>query len=164
MDATLLNENALVAIRNFTVMWNLFEGLLCNSNATVSAFGRLVKELPANGHQSGSLHSAFIYYQQRYTHAGCTNDLFNQLNFRANDKKENVTTTLLSSNPTIQETSFALLVIIYRLRNNLFHGLKSFDQLNDQAENLNRAAAGLAAFMKMHNGEWIVKEETQCNH
>jgi len=33
----------------------------------------------------------------------------------------------------------ALLIIIYRLRNNLFHGLKTLDILNDQVENLKTA-------------------------
>lgn len=163
-DAAYLDENALVALRNFTLMWNLFEGLLCNTKATVSTFDRLVKELPSNSHQISSLNTAFAYYRQRYTHNGCTNARFDQLHFRSNDKKEIVAATLLSENPTMQELGFALLVIIYRLRNNLFHGLKSFDQLNDQAENLNRAAEGLAAFMKLHGGQWIKQEVERCSH
>jgi hypothetical protein len=40
------------------------------------------------------------------------------------------------------------MIIVYRLRNNLFHGLKSISTLNDQVTNLDMACRALAAIVK----------------
>ena len=40
------------------------------------------------------------------------------------------------------------MIIVYRLRNNLFHGLKSIPTLNDQVANLNMACRALASIVQ----------------
>lgn len=40
------------------------------------------------------------------------------------------------------------MIVIYRLRNNLFHGLKEIDTLNEQVRNLNEACQVLAAIVE----------------
>jgi hypothetical protein len=50
---------------------------------------------------------------------------------------------------------FALLMIVYRLRNNLFHGSKQIGNLNNQAENLNMGSKVLTAIMERFNVHWF---------
>jgi hypothetical protein len=47
------------------------------------------------------------------------------------------------------------MIIVYRLRNNLFHGLKSIDMLNEQVDNLNMAAKCLAAILESLPSRWV---------
>ena len=75
------------------------------------------------------------YFRDRYVTDGATNDRFNGLNFRRNDNRELVETVLLGDNDDPTETVKALLTIVFRLRNNLFHGLKWAYQMRDQQAN-----------------------------
>jgi hypothetical protein len=52
----------------------------------------------------------------------------------------------------------AVLIIVYRLRNNLFHGLKTLWMLNDQIFNLDKASRTLAAIVKAYS------EGGTCEH
>ena len=51
-----------------------------------------------------------------------------------------------------REVFEGLLVIVYRLRNNLFHGLKTFGELNDQRENLATGCSALAGAIRILGG------------
>lgn len=42
------------------------------------------------------------------------------------------------------------MIIVYRLRNNLFHGLKEIPTLNDQIPNLDMACRALAAILSAY--------------
>jgi hypothetical protein len=52
----------------------------------------------------------------------------------------------------------AVLIIVYRLRNNLFHGLKKVDGLNDQADNLNMACRTLASVLEASEDRLIQRQ------
>lgn len=143
----------LKAVENFTLMWNLFEDLLCpNNNATIPALEILSSQIPNIEKNKQTIAPVFTYYKDRYCSGNGFTTLFEGLNFRANDRRDHVERALRSEGHDFQSTIFAILIILYRIRNNLFHGLKSIDILNDQATNLNFAAFALTTIFEIHGG------------
>ncbi|OYY86196.1 MAG: hypothetical protein B7Y46_06395 [Acidovorax sp. 28-64-14] len=54
-----------------------------------------------------------------------------------------------------EDEMLALMIIVYRLRNNLFHGLKSFEMLNEQVKNLDNASRCIAAVLTVIPSEIV---------
>ena len=53
-----LSADASASVASFTTMWNLFEGVLCDNHATVSAFDRIAQDIaqgPMDSHPGGEL-------------------------------------------------------------------------------------------------------------
>ena len=83
------------------------------------------------------------YFRQRYVSDGQTNHKFESLHFRRNDRRELVEAVLLGHEATAIEIVKALLIIVFRLRNNLFHGIKWAYEMRDQQRNFENAIAVL---------------------
>jgi hypothetical protein len=158
-DGLHLAPECLQAVQNFTLMWNLFESLLCGNFAKISVFDQI-----ATRHEfkepSASLVNSFSYFRSRYVSNGNFTALFEGLRFRRNDRQEVVEKALKSESPSLSEIVLATMLIVYRLRNNLFHGLKSVSSLNNQTDNLNVAARALAAIIELHGHPAL----TRSNH
>ena len=58
----------------------------------------------------------------------------------------------------------ALMIIVYRLRNNLFHGIKSVHMLNDQVQNLDNASHCLAAILESTRSHLVVRPQWRMEH
>lgn len=123
-------------IRNFVFFWSLFEKKLCenNANATSICDGIDVfvnkRKISINEFQN-----IYNYFKGRYTSSGKVNSRFKQLSFRKHDKEEFVKAVLENENPTVGDMLKGLLIIVYRLRNNLFHGGKRVEILHTQIDN-----------------------------
>lgn len=148
-DGVHLDPECLQALQNFTLMWNLFESLLCENFAKISAFEEIVTRHEFK-EPSASLVNSFSYFRSRYVSNGDFTAIFEGLRFRRNDRQEVVEKALKSESPSLSEIVLATMLIVYRLRNNLFHGLKSVSSLNNQTDNLNVAAQSLAAIIELH--------------
>ena len=74
--------------------------------------------------------------------------LFDGLEFRPNDREALVRAVLSGTDIDAHSQLLAVMIIIYRLRNNLFHGLKTISMLNDQVSNLDMACRMLASVVK----------------
>ena len=109
----------------FLILWNLFEKRLFNKRFSIAAAIRNDVKV-----SSVSLDDAFDYFKKRYIENGRTNSKFDALSFRRNDKKSNVVNILCGVPDVILNRSTAVQIIIYRLRNNLFHGLKEVETLS----------------------------------
>jgi exonuclease I len=77
------------------------------------------------------------------------NSLFDGLNFREKSKNEREGKKLVKDvlKGIVNEFSdkvLALLFIVYRIRNNIFHGVKSFDKWDEQAENILKSSRVLS--------------------
>ncbi|AMO36446.1 hypothetical protein AC731_005555 [Thauera humireducens] len=81
---------------------------------------------------------------------------FADLRFRANDQREVVEGVLLGTHGGLNEKLLSLMVIVYRLRNNLFHGLKTIDMLNKQVQNLDTASRCLGALVRATRSHLIL--------
>lgn len=162
---TELSPEAREAVASFTTMWNFFESTLCENRATVAALTRISERFEADRvapDTNQALEDCLAFWQFRYrTHEGFGRR-FEGLYFRPNDKRAHVEAVLNGDADSPQDRLLALTIIIFRLRNNLFHGLKSLEMLNDQVENLVTACRCLAAVMEAVPSHLVSIERQQA--
>jgi len=145
-----INEKSAQSVLYFALIWNLFESRACNKNANTKSIADKVNEVYSKGLLQLSDFSPFLaYYQDRYLSKGQINDTFCKLNFRHNDKKELIEAVLKCELDDINNIVLALLLIILRLRNNLFHGEKNIYTLSCQIDNFKVANQVLSKFLDM---------------
>lgn len=120
---------------NFLILWNLFECRLFGTSFSISKACDLNLS-PVDEVLKATLH----YFQNRYIENGSTNSKFDKLEFRKGknekdiDKKSNVANILLEKQDEELTQTTAIQCIIYRLRNNLFHGIKSIESFPNQED------------------------------
>ena len=106
-------------VRNFMILWNLFESLLFQgSYSNLKAI-----------HKSQSLQldkqlitDTITYFRNRYIANNATTPYYANLRLRHNDNEPLIKDVLLGKINNESETVLAIIIIIYRYRNNLFHG------------------------------------------
>lgn len=120
---------------NFLILWNLFECRLFDTSFSIP------KACDLNLCPTDEvLKTTLKYFQNRYVENGNTNSRFDKLEFRKGknekyiDKKLNVANILLGKQDEELTQTTAIQCIIYRLRNNLFHGIKSVESFPDQED------------------------------
>ncbi|MCM1301096.1 MAG: hypothetical protein NC250_02400 [Alistipes senegalensis] len=117
-------------VRNFMLLWNLFEARLFDCD-----FGKNRARVSDIRLADNLIDETLQYFRDRYTTNNATNLRFKALNLRNNDKPEEIRRILLESTGTVAEKTEAIITIIYRYRNNLFHGEKEIALLSEQQEN-----------------------------
>jgi hypothetical protein len=138
------------AIRDFSVLWSLFEGTGLATNASAASL-----EAFATSHQAagtldlGPFQRAISYFRQRYYNGHSFTPAFAHLHLRQNDKRALVERFLRAQTVNDAETFTGLLIIVYRLRNNLFHGTKWAYGAQGQLNNLRHANNVLMAAMDL---------------
>ena len=133
---TSFTKEQLINIKDFSLLWNIFENLVCENNCNVN---RLEQRLNLVEFEFADFQENFEYFKGRYTENGTTNARFENMNFRNGDRKEFVANMLLGNDNLTSHIVLALTIIVYRYRNNLFHGLKNFRQIDQQEENFRNA-------------------------
>jgi len=128
--------------------WVLFEAKLCNRHANPN---KVVSVADASGGQAldPCMQAALDYWKNRYVQHGATNQRFDEL-FVEQAGRNVAEPVLIAGAPDERAKLQCLLLIVYRLRNNLFHGNKEIHTFNDQKENLDHATAVLAKVMEWH--------------
>jgi hypothetical protein len=127
-------------VRDFLLLWSLYEFKLFNCEFTIAEMERKVDDLiNQNRLNHTSFLSVFQYFQQRYTTSGTINNRFSKLLINNQNHKQVVESTLCDSNPSLRDQIFASAIIVYRFRNNLFHGIKDITQINYQKSNFDNA-------------------------
>lgn len=111
------------AIMHFALLWSLFESKFCNESASASSICKKCSDIE-NSLRDISFDVFLDYFKNRYITEEKLNEKFKNLNFRRNDNKELVELVLKSEINSNVDIACTLLIIVYRLRNNLFHGLK----------------------------------------
>lgn len=145
-----LDQEKIDSILHFALIWNLFEGRCCDQSASVSNFEKVTERLSNMGQlQINDFDEAFRYFKGRYIQNGNTNQVFDSLFFRRNDRKEFVENVLMEDDPKVEDVVLALLIIIYRLRNNLFHGVKELYTLGKQTDNFTNANLVLRRILEL---------------
>ena len=147
-DSDQLDDLTLDIVAEFTLYWGVFEGVECKGRGGHSQFEIFATQV-ASKISDGDLDGLLAYWVNRYTDGGSTNTLFERLNFRHADKKDLVQQVLLGEGRSTDQKILALLIIVYRLRNNLFHSLKTINRLNEQQQNLNHACLVLQELMPL---------------
>lgn len=141
------------AIRDFTLLWSLFEARLTNTNASIPTITAAIERLEAAGVLDlAALERPLAYFRDRYAPEGAILPRFAAL--RLNGQGRPMVERVLRDEPAgAAEVATALMIIVYRLRNNLFHGNKWNDGIHDQRENFRTANQILMALMDMHRSE-----------
>ncbi len=133
-------------VRDFTLLWNIFEREVCDRSFRIEIVRRLINE---NNIQYENFRENYEYFFNRYVTNGQTNERFNSLNLRENDRPQFVQETLLDPNSNESHKILTCIIIVYRLRNNLFHGNKYIETINNQKENLINAINILVSFLNL---------------
>lgn len=151
-----LQSEGIERVRNFVLLWNLFETFACGKNASIRSIRAAVENINATGAISNEMLTPFVdYFANRYFNDnGTSKDIFEGLKFRGGDDiqaKEDVRLILTRQIVESKEVLKGLLFILFRFRNNLFHGEKQVVLLDTQISNFtfaNRLLANVLEIMK----------------
>ncbi|WP_338813835.1 hypothetical protein V9L05_21200 [Bernardetia sp. Wsw4-3y2] len=122
----------------FTLIWNSFEGSFFFDNVELNNQTLFFLAQNSTSYiQERYVDELFDFFRNRYVSNNKIRPVFKRLRFcykknrPSNQKVEKlVQDTLLANAPSFEAKMKVLLLIIYRFRNNLFHGVKSPLNLN----------------------------------
>jgi hypothetical protein len=129
---TNFDEEDLQNIKNFSLIWNVFEHTICGNNFSIQS---LQLELGNRNIDSNLFQGHLEYFKNRYVNDGVFTHCFQFLHFRTNDRQQLVKEVLLGINNNSNDKILAIAILVYRFRNNLFHGLKEFQYIDQQNQN-----------------------------
>lgn len=130
-----VEERTIIEIGKFTILWNCFENYYCHNNCSLSKIRTVSSRITINSEQQkafvevikkrrGILVQNINEYVEIGLHPG------NARPSQESDKQ--LMKSFIEQNG--DDLECGCLLIIYRLRNNLMHGLKSPEELNGQIE------------------------------
>lgn len=139
-----LTDGDIESVRDFSLYWNIFENVVCANNFSIAT---VEESFRAKNFDIGDFLNTIDYFRSRYITNSKLNDKFPHLNFRKKDRQNFVEQVLLENNDNTNDVILASIIIISRLRNNLFHGLKVVGALQSQKENFETANQFLQKFL-----------------
>ncbi|GMV31013.1 MAG: hypothetical protein AMXMBFR59_31380 [Rhodanobacteraceae bacterium] len=123
------------AIRDFTLLWSAFEGNLLGANANRLTLTALAAGLEAKGSlKTDPFRVPADYFRARYWENGTETLHVAHLNIRPGERAK-IYAFIDGSEQNPVEILAGLFLVIYRLRNNLFHGPKWAYGIQDQRRN-----------------------------
>lgn len=141
-----LGQEERQAIQDFTMLWSFFESKLLGTEGSTRAIVDLVAKLQADGRlEPDHFEQSFQYFSARYFPGGSESHHFDKLGLRKRDYPDLVRAALNGSAQNPADKVTALLIVVYRLRNNLFHGIKWAYKIQDQRDNFEHANLALMA-------------------
>jgi len=138
-----LCNDEITEITGFMWLWSAFEAKHCKCNANRATLTRLAASMPEINQ------NAWRHFQCRYI---LCDDAQTNLDSLIGGRGANMRTDIetgLCHNATFLGKKLALAFIVYRLRNNLFHGEKGRYGFNDQLENFKHANALLVYWLSL---------------
>jgi hypothetical protein len=139
-----LSEQERAAIAHFALLWSFFEARALSTRGSSRAILALTHEWSAQGRLATEpFADSLIYFQLRYYANGVETPHLASLNLRQNDCRDLVHAVLKGENANPADCIAALLIVVYRLRNNLFHGAKWAYGIQGQLNNFTHANATL---------------------
>ncbi len=129
---------------HFSLLWSFFEAKALNMNASANRILALVHKWAGEGCLNMTpLIQILAYFRNRYFLHGTPTAHFAGLNLRPNDSPDLVEAVLSGENNKPVDCVAVLLIVVFRLRNNLFHGIKWADSIRGQLENFTNANEAL---------------------
>jgi hypothetical protein len=139
------------AIMHFSLLWSLFEAEVLHTNASANAILAIAHEWASTGHLCiESFEKSLAYFRTRYFPDDQPSEFFEGLRLRSNDNKGLVCDVLKGDNRNHADSVAALLIIVLRLRNNLFHGVKWAYGIRGQHANFENANTALMIALETH--------------
>lgn len=133
---TELTEEGLTNVKNFSLLWNVFEKKVCDTRCSIPI---LEKKLNLVDFDLNEFEEHLEYFKNRYISEGQINQRFDHLRVNNLKYKGLVINVLLGDETEDSDIILALMVIVYRYRNNLFQGNKDILHLNTQEVNFHHA-------------------------
>ena len=139
------------ALMHFALLWSLFEAKALDTNANATSILLLAHEWHASGRIDVTKFSEQLgHFRARCFSGGQQTHHFQGLHLRNGDNPALVRAVLSGENTDPADSLAVLLIVVYRLRNNLFHGLKWTYELRDQLENFSHANSALMGALEIH--------------
>lgn len=130
------------AIIHFTLLWSLFEAKTLDTRASARKIVGVAKHWEKEKQLKLEDFADYLsYFQGRYYESGEFNQHFAGLHFQDHDNQALVEAVLKGEAKDIADIAGALLIIVWRLRNNLFHGVKWGTEIQGQLGNFTNANA-----------------------
>lgn len=141
-------QKGFIGIYNFLILWNIFEATLFNCY-----FGENKRDISKirMDENSRSVNDALAYFRSRYTTDGKMNERFLDLakgKKKFSDEYKKLIQDVLLGNPGAHNKVKAIILLIARYRNKLFHGAKTIASLPKQEDNFLAANEFLMACIK----------------
>lgn len=124
-----LQQDTVLSIGKFAILWNIFEREKCNNYCTVSKIEKLIFNTSDKWHQLAEV------LKRRQEQFDLTEEQYITRKLRRqglNSERIEKINKFLQSNG--QEDIVGGLFAIYRIRNNMFHGEKDYQMLDGQKE------------------------------
>lgn len=128
------------ALQRFTLLWTLFEAQVLESSASARKISEKVQNLEPDIIRGDWFAEHLDYFSHRYIDGNNTNHRFENLHLRNNDKPDLVRDVLTGENADPASQLIGCLIIVYRFRNNFFHGIKWAYGLQGQYDNFTHSA------------------------
>lgn len=139
------------AITDFSLLWSLFESRILNTRASVQSICNTVNDWHASGTIEPALFDEAVkYFRERYHPGNSFTHYFDGLRLRNNDRPVMVRAVLSGTDDDTCHRAATALIVIYRYRNNLFHGVKWHYELAGQLSNFNAANMLLMKVLERH--------------
>lgn len=146
-----LPEEDRQAIMHFSLLWSFFEAEALKTNASAAAILAVVHEWADQGRLNvAAFAESLDYFKARYFKNGTATQNFQGLSLRKNDNPSLLEAVLRGENTNPADSVSALLIIVYRLRNNLFHGVKWAYGIRGQLGNFTHANTALMSALEIH--------------
>jgi hypothetical protein len=138
------------AINHFALLWALFEQRVLNTEGNATSIVAATATMAKDGRLDiARLAPALAYFRDRYFQDGAFTYHFEKLCLRRGDRQDLVEAMLTDKAQDPAELAAGVLIIIFRFRNNLHHGLKWAYGIQGQRDNFEHANAALMALMEM---------------
>ena len=125
---------------HFSLLWSLFEGEALNTAASVNMIEQAVQRWSGAGVLSPQTFAAEVgYFKERYYSNGAFTYRFDHLHLERSGNPQVVRNFLSGQDAAPASAASTLLIIVFRYRNNLFHGEKWAYQLQEQEQNFSHA-------------------------
>ena len=139
------------ALFNFVLIWTLFEAQIMNNRAQVDRIVAKVDEWHVSSDLNADIYDDVLaYFRKRYFKNGDFTGSFGALNLRPSDQPALVRAVVDGSDNDPRNRVLAILLIIWRYRNNLFHGEKWTYKMKGQRDNFTHASKALMQMIERH--------------
>jgi hypothetical protein len=146
-----LTDTEVAAIADFALLWTLFEARILDARGSTQRICEAVATWEQNGTLEAASYDAELeYFRDRYYADGQFTHYFDGLQLRRNDQPQLVRTVLDGSDDHPRSCMTAILIIVFRYRNNLFHGVKWQYRLAGQLDNFTCANTVLSRALEQH--------------
>lgn len=139
------------AIYDFSLLWSLFEAKIMDGKAQADRITAQVDSwAEENTLRTDQYAAELAFFRARYFKNGEPTEHFYGLNLRERDNPGTVAAVLSGADDTPRNQMLTLLMIVWRFRNNLFHGAKWTIEMREQHDNFSHGGAVLMRLLDNH--------------